>query len=329
MENTIDTNETKLYKRYPEVLEILLKDRTTGGNIIWATDSYENLGEGYRFKDEITVERITGEHEKVIRPRSLKTRDEQTERTKGMAEVFTPSWVCNEQNNLIDDAWFGQKGVFNTMNEDNTWTVTEPLLFPKGKTLNAYINDVRLEITCGEAPYIVSRYDTTTGIKKPVGERVGLLDRKLWAINCLTPDDSEELTPKMRKTLKRAWRRRVYHAYQSIYGFEWQGDSLLLAREALFESFIDYYQAKWKVDKHPKVEALKKVAEIISWNIWQMDGLTHGIPGFTPTEKPGEIGGMFKPSPRERLCRVKSWSSMEPLKGEEFLFTQLLNTKRH
>ena len=43
--------------------------------------------------------------------------------------------------------------------------------------------DNRMEITCGEAPYLVSRYDTTTGEPIPIGRRIGLLDRKLCVIN--------------------------------------------------------------------------------------------------------------------------------------------------
>lgn len=329
MKNTIDTNETKLFELYPEVMEILLKDHTTGKNIFWATDSYAQRGEGYRYGDEITVERITGENGMVIRPRSVKTKDEQTCRTKGMAEVFTPAWVCNYQNNLIDDAWFGQSGVFNTTDDvHHTWAATVPLKFPEGKNLYNYIDDVRLEITCGEAPYLVSRYDTTTGKPIPIGQRIGLLDRKLWAINCLTPDDSKALAPNERKQLKREWRRKVYRAYQSIYGFEWQGDNLLLAREALFVSFVEYYRVKWNTQKTPEIGALKKVAEIVSWNLWQMDGLTYGIPGFTPTEKEAAL---FAPDrPQERLCRVMRWRrGSEPLKGEEVIFKDLLNPQKH
>ena len=38
---------------------------------------------------------------------------------------------------------------------------------------------MRLEITCGEAPFLASRYDTTTGEVIPIPERIGILDRKL------------------------------------------------------------------------------------------------------------------------------------------------------
>ncbi len=324
--DNIDTSEESLLQ-LDGILNILLKDHTTGGNIIWATDDYSDRGEAYGAKCPIRAEQITGENATLIQPRIKKEREAQRLRSRNKAEVFTPAWVCNKQNNLIDQAWFGQDGVFNTENEDNTWTPAVPLRFPEDKTLNAYVSDVRLELTCGEAPYLVSRYDATTGMPIPVGQRIGLLDRKLWAIHCLTPDDSKELTPKERKQLKREWRRKVYRAYQSIYGFEWQGDNLLLAREALFVSFVEYYQAKWKVKKLPEEAALRKVAEIISWNLWQMDGLTYGIPGFTPTE---QMNDMFPPEmPQQRLCRVMHWNGTEPLRGEEMIFKDLLNPQKH
>ena len=44
-------------RRYPAcILETLLRDRTTGRNIIWADNEYEALGDGYLGDDEITVE---------------------------------------------------------------------------------------------------------------------------------------------------------------------------------------------------------------------------------------------------------------------------------
>ena len=44
-------------RRYPAcILETLLRDRTTGRNIIWADSEYEALGDGYMGDDEITVE---------------------------------------------------------------------------------------------------------------------------------------------------------------------------------------------------------------------------------------------------------------------------------
>ncbi len=54
----IKLTSLKKIKSYPirenkDVLNILLKDRTTRRSIIWATDSYEDMGEGYEAKDFI------------------------------------------------------------------------------------------------------------------------------------------------------------------------------------------------------------------------------------------------------------------------------------
>jgi hypothetical protein len=45
--------------------------------------------------------------------------------------------------------------------ELKSWeTNKEKIVYPKGKTWQDYVRDTRLEISCGEAPYITSRYDT-------------------------------------------------------------------------------------------------------------------------------------------------------------------------
>lgn len=62
MTENIDINETEVLKQYPEVLEMLLKDHTTQQNIYWTTDSYADRGEGYQFKDAITIDRITDDN---------------------------------------------------------------------------------------------------------------------------------------------------------------------------------------------------------------------------------------------------------------------------
>ncbi|MFC2521085.1 MAG: restriction endonuclease subunit M, partial [Tannerella sp.] len=185
MRLSTDTKEGALLNQYPDVLAELLKDHTTGRNIFWATDNYASQGEGYGFHDEITIERITGLHTDLIRPRALKSKTEQKGRTKDMAEVFTPTWVCNRQANLLDEAWFGRPNVFNV--EDHaakTWrTVRDPIAFPPGKTWRDYIRQTCLEITCGEAPYLVSRYDAADGHAIPLADRIGLLDRKLRVVS--------------------------------------------------------------------------------------------------------------------------------------------------
>ena len=79
-EINVDINETEIFNLYPEVLETLLKDHTTGRNIFWATDSYAHRGDGFQYSDAITVEHIIGKNGMVIQPRALKSKDEQAER---------------------------------------------------------------------------------------------------------------------------------------------------------------------------------------------------------------------------------------------------------
>jgi len=255
----IDINEKSLYEKYPAVLDLLLLDNTTKKNIIWATDSYKRRG--YRFNDNIyPFNVIKG---KIIQPRSKKAKAEQAKRSKDSAEVFTPSWMCNKQNNLIDEAWFNRKDVFN-VESNNDWVVNEEkVIMPEGKNWIDYVKDIRLEISCGEAPYLVSRYDTVTGKPIETNRRIGLLDRKFRVLNENCSNDEE-------------WKTYALEALKSIYGFEWQGDNLILARENVLYTFIDYYQERF--NKEPNEDLLIEVATIISWNIWQMDGIKCVVP---------------------------------------------------
>ena len=302
MIENIDINETEVLKQYPEVLEMLLKDHTTQQNIYWATDSYADRGEGYQFKDAIIADSITGDNGMIIRPRSVKSKDEQTKRSKDRAEVFTPSWVCNAQNNLIDDAWFGKQGVFNAESPEHTWKATTGKIeFPEGKTWKDYVRDTRLEITCGEAPYLVSRYDTVSGMPIELAERIGLLDRKLRVVSENTETTGEFLD----------W---CQEAYKNTYGYEWQGDNLLLAREALLFTFLDYYRAKF--GEEPLLKSIQYIAYIISWNVWQMDGLKFCPPGEEPCED-----DLFNPS---NLCLIRDWR--KPRDKQKIYFKSLLKS---
>lgn len=266
-EVSIDIMESNLFSQAPGLLQILLKDHTTQKNIFWATDDYKSLGSGFDYMDEIKPDKITGKKGFVIMPRVFKEKPRQQARVRDKAEVFTPSWICNAQNNLVDNAWFGHENIFNTeFFEEGAhfWTITEDKIqFPEGKTWKSYVKSTRLEITCGEAPYLASRYDTTTGDVIPVRQRIGLLDRKLRIV--------AENTSKIEE-----WHEWAKIAYQHIYGFEWQGDNLLLAREALLYTYIDFYADRFL--KYPSLDKLKEIAEIISWNLWQMDGLKGVVP---------------------------------------------------
>ena len=264
----IDIREDNLMALSAEVLDTLLRDHTTGCNIFWATHDYESFGSEYAYHSQIMPHLINGKHGMVVLPRVQKNKERQTDRVKDMAEVFTPSWICNKQNNLIDNAWFGREDVFNSEidNPDGThsWIPSEGrIIFPDGKTWRDYINENRLEITCGEAPYLVSRYDAVTGEVIPIERRIGLLDRKLRIVGENTDTSGE-------------WLKAAQSAFMSTYGYEWQGDSLFLARANLLYTFIDYFKTKF--GHEPQLKSIQYIAYIISWNIWQMDGLKGVIP---------------------------------------------------
>lgn len=261
----IDIKENYIKCLDSELLGILLKDRSSGKNIIWGTDIYAEKGSSYDFNEPITAKLITGRFGKVIRPRTDKSQKEQKIRIKDKAEVFTPSWICNEMNNHLCDEWFETKNVFN-ISQEKTWKTSRKKIKFKNienKTWQDFVNLKVLEISCGEAPFLASRYDTTTGTWIDVNNRIGALDRKLRVVNENTNTEQE-------------WYEWTLNAIKSTYGYEWQGDSLLIARENILFTFIDYYIDKFGV--FPIREYLIEVAKILSWNVWQMDGLKYVIP---------------------------------------------------
>ena len=258
-------------KSYPvqTTLNILLKDKTTKKNIIWATKSYESFGVQYSDDKQITMEAITGLDSIIIQPRIMKAMEQQQERTKNRAEVFTPSWICNQMNNDCDEEWFGRKDVFNIEKQKSWESTAEKIMFPEKKIWKQYIDSRRMEITCGEAPFIVSRYDAATGELIEIKNRIGILDRKLRIVNENADNETE-------------WMNWVIRAYQSVYGYEFQGDNLLIGRINLLMSFVDYLNDKW--NREPTCVELRKIANIITWNLWQMDGLTAAVPLGVPEE---------------------------------------------
>ena len=292
---------------YPIValLDKLLEDKTTKKNIIWATDAYASFGDGFQDKNQILSSAFIMGRSLTIRPRIEKNLEEQQLRTKKKAEVFTPAWLCNQMNNYLDEDWFGNKNIFNVENKDNTWTYnTNKIIFNKNKSWEDYIKIRCLEITCGEAPFLVSRYDTSTGILiLPPFNRIGLLDRKLRVIN--ENIDNEE-----------DWIKWASRAYQNTYGFEYQGDNLLIARINLLLTFIDYFKDKF--NKEPDLKLLQKITNIIAWNIWQMDGLKDTVPLGKPFVEHEQIGlDLFGDVEKEKdpatPCVIKDWRANKTL----------------
>lgn len=242
-----------------EYLNILLKDNTTKKNIVWATNDYENISAS----DEIQLSQIN-----LIRSRYEKVREQQKNRTRDRAEIFTPTWICNEQNNLIDE------------NFDR-------------KNWQEYILKKILEITCGEAPYLVSRYDAVSGEKIPVKNRIGMLDRKLKVVSEQTENIEDWLY----------WAKK---SVQNIYGYELQGDNLFIARKNIFLTVQEFFEEKFKFS--PPQNFLKEIAKIISWNVWQMDGLKNTAPF---SKQPAKQENLFDTVFEEMPCKIMDWEKNE------------------
>lgn len=304
MEKLIDISN------YPvaNVLDLLLQDKSTKKNIIWATDTYEEIGEQFTDKVQMNANSLLRRKD-LIRPRIQKSQEAQAQRTRKKAEVFTPAWLCNRMNNHCDEDWFGRTGVFNTENADNTWAVTEGKIeFPKRKKWQHYVDSRRLEITCGEAPYLVSRYDVSTGklIVPPI-RRIGMLDRKLRIVNENT-DTYEN------------WLKWTIRAFEASYGYEYQGDNVLIARINLFLTFVDYYEERW--ERQPDEKLLQQIANKIAWNIWQMDGLKGTVPLGKPYEEFKQmtlfvafgIDDESENLPEAVPCRIFNWRSNASLR---------------
>lgn len=311
-ESAVDILENTI-RRHNGLLSILLTDRTLTTvnkthNIMWATDSYNN----HKPTDEIKIEDITGINTYVIQPRIAKSKEEQKSRTRDKAEVFTPKDIVDEMNKQID--WAA-----------GHWPTTD-------KNWQDYVKEIRLEITCGEAPFIVGRYNAANGKKVlKLEERVGFLDRKLQTVSKYCED-------------KANWLFWTKEAFKASYGYEWQGDNLLLARENLLYTFIDYWNDKFPTDKinldrqisEEKLQILKEIATIISWNIFQMDGLKYVIPmsckheitvskvpplllamGEKPIVTKNECPGCKLNDPKKhngKYVKIMDWEKQKPIK---------------
>ena len=235
---TVDISEEGIANDSGTLLTILLKDRTTNKNIVWASPSYEGMGKPFCADQPIKKSLIIGSYDSIIQPRVEKNKRNQELRTRKRGEVFTPSWLVDKQVSIVLD----EIGAI---------------------SFEDFISLRWLELACGEAPYIVTRYDSITGDIIPVDKRVGFLDRKLQKIA------EQSITEK--EFIK--WAKI---AYESSYGYELQGDSLLIARENLLLSFCEHYD--YKFSKLPSMKVIKQIATIISYNIFQMNGLTKQTP---------------------------------------------------
>lgn len=257
-----------------QLLDSLLEDKSTGNNILWAADAYAAKGLAYERNQEIKAELITGENSGIIKYRAQKKPEHQAKRTRQHAEVFTPLRICREMIDTADEGCGLSAG---------RW--------------KEYVDLRRLEITCGEAPYLVSRYDASDGESVPLPDRAGILDRKLKAVSDNADSEDE-------------WLKWAVRAYQATYGYEFQGDNLLTARVNMLMTFEEYLENRWK--RKPTLSEYRIISEIISWNLWQMDGLSCAVPYLSDCE--GCAADENKEPP---LCVIFDWKS-----GRKFPFSE-------
>lgn len=259
------------------LLDRLLEDKTTGKHILWATAAYSKRGPRYSACEEIAKELITGTNSGIIRTRAAKEADQRSNRTRQRGEIFTPLWICKQMCDRMDEMRDSAAG----------W--------------RRYVDSNVLEITCGEAPFLVSRYDMETGEVVPVTKRIGLLDRKLRVINENVGTCEE-------------WLNWVIRAFQATFGYELQGDSLLIARINMLATFEEYLWARWQ--RKPSITEYEKLIDVIDWNIWQMDGLHGTIPGTRSRENLGryslsELADATSGTHSEEVqpcCRIYDWN---------------------
>ncbi len=258
------------------LLDKLLADKTTMKRIMWATDAYAALGPRYGRNEEITPELITGPNASVIKTRARKEMEQQSSRTRQHGEVSTPLWVCRKMCGYADEMWDSKA----------RW--------------QKYVDARVLEITCGEAPFLVSRYDVETGEVIPVPDRIGLLDRKLRTVNENAQTEEN-------------WLKWAFRAFHATYGYEFQGDNLLIARVNLLMTFEEYLWERWR--RKPTLSEYGNLITVIVWNVWQMDGLHGTIPYSTAEEEFRQfnlfefLDGMSEPDKKNKQprCRVYNW----------------------
>ena len=87
---------------------------------------------------------------------------------------------------------------------------------------------------------------------------------------------------------------------------------MLLARENLLYTYIE--NKIFKFGREPSIKELKRIATIISWNLWQMDGITFTVPlcdlrGWYRQLSLFDSFENLHSDKEPKYCRIKDWRS--------------------
>jgi type I restriction-modification system DNA methylase subunit len=125
-----------------------------------------------------------------------------------------------------------------------------------------FFNQICVDGCCGEGALTTTKYDTVTVREIPILDRSGLLDLKLKRI----PKDISNIE----------WIELSKIVLKSLYGYELNDDSLFIARVNILLDVIDFYKSNYDIEIDDNV--ICDWAEIISYNFFNMDGLTLCVP---------------------------------------------------
>ena len=258
------------------VLKLLLADKAARRSIVFATDRYASLGERYREAGPIENGLLA-----ALEARGF-----------GLEEELSAELV-RRLNDRWDEEWFGFPEPF---------AGEGPVRFAGEEAWKKYVDAPRLAVCCGAARLLTVREDGAGGLLSPAA-RPGILDRKLRVVS--ENAETEEV-----------WRHWALRAFQSVYGYEYRGDLLLLGRLRLMTAFADFREARWGAEASNA--ELRRIANVIAWNLWQMDPETAAVP-FAHREAPYRqlslfdyLSGDEDDRPKEPVpCRVFDWRGNE------------------
>ena len=123
-----------------------------------------------------------------------------------------------------------------------------------------------IEPCMGEGAFLLTRRDQNTGTPIDVPDRVGVLDRKLLGID--TDDEAK-------------WKTIALTCLSSVYGYEYQGDSLTLARVNVYLTMTEHAAHRGYTWSETELDI---IAETIARHLWQVDGTTNRPPWRTTDE---------------------------------------------